>query len=67
MKLVPYERATPEDTFEEEEGTSFAVETPFADEAPVAEQPMSMAERLRQRSLQVAAEAVELDESEVPF
>jgi hypothetical protein len=69
INLVPYERATPEDTFEEEEGTSFAPaapETPFAEEPPAA--PMSMAERLKQRSLQVAAEAQELPSDEdVPF
>lgn len=69
INLVPYERTTPEDTFEEEEGTSFAPaapETPFAEEEPAA--PLSMAERLRQRSLQVAAEAQELpSDEEIPF
>jgi hypothetical protein len=66
IELVPYARATPEDTFEEEEGTTFAAETPFANEAPAPEQPMSIAERLRQRGAQVAAEAQGIDE-EIPF
>jgi hypothetical protein len=65
ISLVPYERATPEDTFEEEEGTSFAAaapETPFKEEEPAA--PMSISERLKQRSLQVAAEAAD---DEIPY
>lgn len=68
VELVPYERVKPEDVFEEEEGTSFGPETPFADEAPAAAPaPMSAAERLRQRAAQVANEAPGLDDSEVPF
>ncbi len=68
IELVPYVRASAEDVFEEEEGTSFGPETPFADEAPAAAPaPMSAAERLRQRAAQVANEAPGLDDSEVPF
>ncbi len=71
INLVPYERATPEDTFDEEEGTSFAPaapETPFQEEEPAA--PMSMAARMRLRSMQVAKEAAETGfptDEEIPY
>ena len=61
IELVPYARATPEDTFEEEEGTTFAPQTPFANEAPA---PMSESEKLR---LKYGNPPSESADDEIPF
>ena len=60
IELVPYARATPEDTFEEEEGTTFATTTPFADEKP-----MSESEKLRLKFGNPPSEPD--DDSDIPF
>lgn len=67
LDLVPYERVSAADAFGVENG--YVVETPaaaFPAAEPAAAQPMSMSERLRQRSMQVAAEAQAIEE-EIPF
>ena len=78
IDFVPYQRASAEDAFEEEEGyeVEAQAETPFADEAPkpapaAPAAALTPSQRLQQRAAQVAAEAAERDwepsEEEVPF
>jgi len=72
LDLVPYERVDASSAFGEEEGyvaETPAAQTPFAAEPEAA--PMSMAEKLRARAAQVAAEAPGVlagaDAEEIPF
>ena len=76
IDFVPYQRASAEDAFEEEEGyevEDVGSKTPFTDElmkpapeaAPAAA--LTPSQRLQQRAQQVAAEGPDLEDSEVPF
>ncbi len=76
IDFVPYQRASAEDAFEEEEG--YEVEetvsaTPFTDAlrdpapAPAPAAALTPSQRLQQRAQQVAAEAADGFEEEVPF
>jgi hypothetical protein len=71
IDFVPYQRASAQDAFEEEEGyeAEVATPTPFAEEVakPAPAAALTPSQRLQQRAQQVAAEAADGFEEEVPF
>jgi hypothetical protein len=73
ISLTPYQRASAEDAFDEEEGyevEDVGSKTPFTDalREPEPAEALTPSQRLQQRAQQVAAEGSRLlNESEVPF
>ena len=72
IDFVPFQRASAEDAFEEEEGyevEDVGSKTPFTDalREPAPTAPLTPSQRLQQRAAQVAAEQADGYEEEVPF